>query len=98
MTSCLKILCNVTVKRPHHLENVLFVKVADLENPENIPKLIVFDDLMDSAYSTKVSQLFTKRSHHRNIPVELITQNLFQQLATSRDISLNRKETVPERL
>jgi hypothetical protein len=35
----------------HHLENVSFVKdVPDIENPENVPTLIVLDDLMDSAY------------------------------------------------
>ena len=43
---------------PHHLKNVAFVKgVPDFENPENFPTLIVLDDLMDSAYSSKVSEL-----------------------------------------
>jgi len=38
---------------PHHLKNVLFVKgVPDFEKPENVPTLIVMDDLMDSAYCT----------------------------------------------
>ena len=42
------------------MKNVSFVKgVPDVENPENIPTLIVLDDLMDPAYSTKVSELFT---------------------------------------
>jgi len=37
---------------------VTFVKgVPDFENPENVPTLIVLDDLMDSAYSTKVNYL-----------------------------------------
>jgi len=49
---------------------------------------------MDTAYSTKVSQLFTKGSHHRNISLVLITQNLFPQGPSSRDISLNRKYIV----
>jgi hypothetical protein len=49
----------------------------------------VLDDLIDSAYSTKVSQLFTKGSHHRNISVVLITQNFFHQGPASSDISLN---------
>ena len=72
-----------------------FVKgVPDFENPENVPTLIVLDDLMDSAYSTKVSQLFTKGSHHRNISLVLITQNLFHQGPSSRDISLNSKYIV----
>jgi hypothetical protein len=69
-----------------------FVKdLPDFENPENVPTLIVLDELMDSAYSTKVSQLFAKGSHHRNIGIVLITQNLFHQGPASRDISLNSK-------
>ena len=79
----------------HHLKNVTFVKaVPDFENPENVPTLIVLDDLMDSAYSTKVSQLFTKGWHHRNVSLVLITQNFFHQGPSSRDISLNSKYIV----
>jgi hypothetical protein len=49
---------------------------------------------MDSVYSTKVSELFTKGSFHRNIILVLITQNLFHQGPSSRDISLNSKYIV----
>jgi len=49
---------------------------------------------MESAYSTKVSQLFTKGSHNRNISLVLITQNRFHQVPSSRDISLNSKYIV----
>jgi len=60
--------CHSENNAPHHLKNVTFVKgVPDFENPENVPTLIALDDLMDSAYSTKVSQLFTKGSHFRNM-------------------------------
>ena len=38
--------------------------------------------------------LFTKGSHHRNISVILITQNLFHQGKFCRDISLNAKYIV----
>jgi len=62
------VLCHSENNDPQHFKGVSFVKgVPDYENPENIPTLVVMDDLMDSAYSTKVSQLFTKGSHHRNI-------------------------------
>ena len=82
--------CHSENNAPQHLKNVSFVKgVPDFENPENVPTLIVLDDLMDSAYSTKVSELFTEGSHHRNISLVLITQNLFNQISSSRDISLN---------
>ena len=87
--------CHSENNAPQHLKNVSFVKgVPDFENPENVPTLIVLDDLMDSAYSTKVSELFTEGSHHRNISLVLITQNLFNQNSSSRDISLNSKYIV----
>ena len=80
--------CHSENNAPHHLKSVSFVKgVPDFENPENVPTLIVLYDLMDSAYSTKVSELFTKGSHHRNISLLLITQNLFHQSSSSRDFS-----------
>ena len=77
------------------MKNVPFVKcVPDYKNPENVPMLIVMDDLIDTAYSTKVSELFLKGSHHRNISLVLITQNMFYQIPSLRDISLNSKYIV----
>jgi len=52
------------------------------------PALIVVDDMMREADS-RVSDLFTKGSHHRNTSVFFITQNLFHQGKGQRDISLN---------
>ena len=46
---------------------------------------------MDSAYSTKVSELFTKRWHHRNISLVLNSQNVFHAGPSLRAISLNNK-------
>ena len=78
-----------------YLQNVSFVKgVPEFQNPEYVPTLIVLDDLMNSAYSTKLSELFTKGSHDLNISLVLITQNLFNQGSLSRDISLNSKYIV----
>jgi len=59
VTVCLQIFGGVSENNaPHHLRNVTFVKgVREFENPENVPTLIVLDDLMDSAYSTKDSYL-----------------------------------------
>ena len=87
--------CHSENNAPLHLKNVTFVKgVHEFENPENLPTLIVLDDVMESAYSTNVSQLFTKGSHHRNISLVFIAQNLFHQGPSSRDISLNSKYIV----
>jgi len=67
---------------------------ADFNNIGEKPCLIILDDLLTSAYSKDVCELFTKGSHHRNISVILITQNLFHQGKFCRDISLNAKYIV----
>ena len=63
-------------------------------NADNKPRLIILDVLLNEAYSGEVCQLFTKGTHHRNISVILITQNLFHQANYCRDISLNAKYIV----
>jgi len=84
--------CHSENDAPHHLKNVSFVEgVPDFDKPEYVPTLIVLDDLIASACSTKVGQLFTHGSHHGNISLVLITQTLFHQGQSSRDISLNSK-------
>jgi len=62
------------------LNNTIRVHKAVPENFENKNGkacLIILDDLLDVAYSKEASNLFTKGSHHRNISVTLINQNLF---------------------
>ena len=52
--------------------------------------LIVIDDLMsESGNNGKVTELFTKGNHHRNLSVILILQNLFYKGREMRTISLN---------
>ena len=51
--------------------------------------LIVFDDQMIAASKDKlIENLFTRGSHHRNLSVIYIVQNLFHQGKGSRSISL----------
>jgi hypothetical protein len=50
--------------------------------------LIIIDDLMQDV-TQDVSVLFTAQSHHLNITVFLLTQNLFPKNSNFRDISLN---------
>ena len=52
------------------------------------PKLLILDDLMHES-SERVAKLFTKVSHHRNVSVIFITQNLFHQSKHSREMALN---------
>jgi len=64
---------------------------TDFEDARGRPCLVILDDLLNDVYSKQVCDLFTKCSHHRNISVILITQNLFHQGRYCRDISLHTK-------
>ena len=62
---------------------------------ENINNLIIFDDLMEEVNNDKsIQNLFTKGSHHKNISVFLITQNLFAKGKFTRTINLNSHYTI----
>lgn len=52
------------------------------------PILLIIDDLMQET-NEDVANLFTKTSHHRDISVILLTQNLFPKNRFARTISLN---------
>ena len=55
----------------------------------NKRNLIVFDDQMiDAGKEKRIVNLFTRGSHHRNLSVIYIVQNLFHQGKGSRSISL----------
>lgn len=58
------------------------------------PKLIIIDDLMRESSNKVIVDLFTKGSHHRNISVMYLTQNIFHQGRGQRDISLNANYVV----
>lgn len=55
----------------------------------NRKKLIIIDDLMRESSNGIIVDLFTKGSHHKNISVMFLTQNIFHQGSGQRDISLN---------
>ena len=50
------------------------------------PKLVIIDDLMSESGKSVVN-IFTRASHHRDLSVFFLTQNLFHQ--GQREISLN---------
>lgn len=64
-------------------------KPEDYSNDPHLKKLIIIDDLMRESSNHVVVDLFTKGSHHKNISVMFITQNVFHKGTHSRDISLN---------
>jgi hypothetical protein len=70
--------------------NVIFNEglpdIAQFDGKERT--LLILDDLM-SETNDSVSNLFTKVSHHRNVSVLYLTQNLFFKSKHSRTMSLN---------
>ena len=78
-----------------------FVKsIPDYLNSENYidtnkRNLLVFDDLMTEAKcDQRIADLFTRGSHHRNLSVVYLTQNLFPHGKACRDIALNTQYMV----
>jgi hypothetical protein len=67
--------------------------LPSVEQYDGTRKLVILDDLMHET-NTDIAKLFTKMSHHRNVSVILITQNVFFQSKNSRDISLNNNYLV----
>src|SRR6185437_7083730 len=69
--------------------NAKFVKgLPNEEDFDGIPKLIILDDLMHES-NEEVSKLFTRTSHHKNVSVIFITQNIFHQKKGARDNNIN---------
>ena len=74
------------------LLNVEFIQgLPDLDNfSPSQNNLLILDDLMREAEKNgNILDLFTTDSHHMNISVILISQNLFSQGKYARHISLN---------
>ena len=74
------------------IPNISFVQgfPNDLYDIASSNSLIVVDDLMSQcSKDERMSDMFTKGSHHRGISVMYLTQNLFPPGKQSRTISLN---------
>ena len=56
--------------------------------PQQTARLLIIDDLMSEA-DQRVTDLFTKGSHHRNLSILYLSQNVFHQSKGARDVSLN---------
>ena len=75
-----------------------FNEVKNVEFHEGLPNLEIFDgkqrtllildDLMHET-DDRVSQIFTRVSHHKNLSVLYLTQNLFYGSKQNRTMSLN---------
>ena len=68
---------------PEDIDNADYLDVSQRN-------LIVLDDLMaQSGKYKRIADLFTKGSHHRNLSIIYIAQNIFHQGKEMRNISLN---------
>lgn len=84
-------------KQMEEIENTSAVPVEFVDTIPNLdffssndPNLLIIDDLMTEAGSSNlVADMFTKGSHHKNLSVILLLQNLFHQAKKMRDIHLN---------
>lgn len=75
-----------------------FNELQNVEFHEGIPSvdmfdgklrtLLILDDLMHET-DDRVSQIFTRVSHHKNLSVLYLTQNLFYKTKQNRTMSLN---------
>ena len=77
-----------------NIPNITFVEgvPSDLESMINpsIRNLVVIDDLMhELSNDQRITSLFTKGCHHRNLSVIFILQNIFHRGKELRDMSLN---------
>ena len=86
-------------KQFSQLKNIEFVEgLPELDrytSPLQQRKLIILDDLMDEANgSESIQHLFTRGSHHYNISVFLLTQNIFNQGKFARTININSHYTI----
>ena len=73
---------------PDYLDNAQFIDPSKRN-------LIIFDDLMTEAKcDQRIADLFMKGSHHRNIAIVYLTQNVFPQGRACRDIALNTQYLV----
>ena len=60
-----------------------------------INNLLILDDLMnESGNDTNIYSLFTVHSHHKNISVILVSQNIYTKGKCTRDINLNSSNMI----
>ena len=61
-----------------------------IESFDTHNQLIILDDLMNETKdNSEILDIFTKKSHHRNISIILLTQNIFAKGSCVRTMSLN---------
>ena len=70
------------------------VEIFNSLSPEQRNILVLDDQIGVASSSTSVADLFTKGSHHRNLTVIYLVQNVYNQGKSQRTISLNSHYSV----
>jgi len=77
------------------IEHCASLSIAMKKITEKLYDVIVIDDLMSElANDVRLSNLFTRDSHHKRISCIVLTQNLFYKSNVYRTMSLNAKYIV----
>ena len=63
-------------------------------SPEKRNLLVLDDQLIEAAKSDQVEKYFVQGSHHRNLTIALITQNIFEKGKAMRTSNLNTQYLV----
>ena len=66
-----------------------FLQLLSTIDPGERNLVVIDDQMLDAGKMEEISDLFTKGSHHRNITVVYIVQNIFDKGKFHRTISLN---------
>ena len=69
-------------------------EIFDSLSPEQRNIMVLDDQMVVASSSTSVADLFTKGSHHRNLTVIYLVQNVYNQGKSQRSISLNSHYSV----
>lgn len=72
------------------MKNVKFHKgLIDIDTIDpSVPNLLICDDMMELC-NQNIAEVFTKHSHHRNLSILFLTQNLYQKGQHMRNMNLN---------
>ena len=84
----------------YNARQAIFNKARNVEFHDNLdvleelktpgpPTLLILDDFMGTGRTETIRDFFTKYSHHCNISVVYLTQNLYQQDRGARDMNLS---------
>ena len=72
-----------------------FVQGINQRDPDSQPTLYIYDDLMkDTTKNVDVCEMYTEGSHHCNLSVICLLQNLYHRGKENRTISLNTQYIV----